>query len=186
MDPDPSTDAAESPRGSAADSASGPGPDPDGTGRSPFAPRTLLADGAVAGGVVAGLYGLLYAVPFLPFAVPGYLLIVGFDALEATLPAFPSSAAYDAAFAGFLGVLAVLAALAASLARSADGVDGPRVAAGAALAVVGGLGLLVAAGVFAPRSGGQYGPLLLVVGASLALVLVGRYLAFGRLGRRGE
>jgi len=83
-------------------------------------------------------------------------------------------------------VLAVLAALAASLTRSADGVDGPRVAAGAALAVVGGVGLLVAVGVFVPVSGGQYGPLLLVAGTALALVLGGRYLAVGRLGRRGK
>lgn len=166
----------------------GPDPDPDAEpvppGRAPFAPRTLARDAVAAGAVVAGLYGLLYAVPLPPFGVPGYLLLVAFDALEVVLPRFASSAAYDAAFAGFLAALSLVAALAASWTRSRGATAGRRVAAGAALAVVGVVGLLVAAGVFVPYAGGQYGPLLLVVGTGLALVAAGRYVALGRLGRR--
>lgn len=166
----------------------GPDPGPDQPRREPFAPRTLLADAAVAGVVVAGLYGLLYAVPFPPFGVPGYLLIVAFDALEPVLPPFATAAAYDAAFAGFLAALALVASAAASRARAQSpdtaGPSGVRTAAGAALAVVGAVGLVVAAVVFAPYVGGQYVPLLLVAGTGLALVAAGRYVALGRVGRR--
>ncbi|WP_348612548.1 hypothetical protein [Halobaculum rarum] len=154
--------------------------------RRPYAVATLLRDWVVAVAVIAGLYGLLYAIPVPPFGVPGYLLIVAFDQLEAVLPAFASAAAYDAAFAGFLAVLALLAALVASWARSHDSLGGWRVGVGAALAVVGAVGILVAAGVFARFAAGDYTPLLLVTGTAIALVAVGRSLALGRIGRRPE
>lgn len=152
--------------------------------RRPYAAATLVRDWAVAVAVIAGLYGLLYAIPVPPFGVPGYLLIVAFDWLEPVLPSFASSAAYDAGFAGFLGVLAVLAAVAASWARSRGVPGGWRVGVAAGCWTVGAVGLALASGVFVRYSRGDYVPLLLVVGTSLALVWVGRSLAVGRLGRR--
>lgn len=152
--------------------------------RPPYSPATLLHDWVAAGVVVAGLYALLYAVPLPPFGVPGYLLIVAFDWLEAILPTFPSSSAYDAAFGGFLVALAAAAAVGGSAARSRGARDGWRVGAGSGLATVGAVGAVLAVGVFAANARGDYGPFLLVTGTSLALLAGGRVLAFGRLGRR--
>lgn len=147
--------------------------------RVPFAPRTLLRDWVVAAAVIAGLYGTLYAVPVPPFAIPGYLLIVAFDVLEAVLPAFPSSAAYDAAFATFLGVLALLSALVASWARTRDALDGWRTGAGSALAVLGVLALVVGVGVLLQSGTVQVVPVLLITGTGLGLLLVGAVVAWG-------
>ncbi|QLG63721.1 hypothetical protein [Halorarum salinum] len=147
--------------------------------REPFAPRTLLRDGVAAGAVIAGLYGLLYAVPLPPFAIPGYLTIVAFDALEAVLPPFTSSAAYDAAFATFLGVLALLSALAASWTRAHGAPDGWRPGVAGAFATLGALALALAAGVFLRYAAGDFVPLLLVTGTGVALLVGGAAVAFG-------
>ena len=148
-------------------------------GRAPYAPRTLLRDAVVAGAVVAGLYGLFYAVPLPPFAIPGYLMIVAFDALEAVLPSFPSSTAYDAAFATFLAALALLSGLTASWARTRGSLDGWRSGAGSALAVLGTLALVVGVGIL--QSGNvQVVPVLIVTGTGIALLLGGAAVAFGR------
>lgn len=149
-------------------------------GRAPYAPRTLLRDAVVAGAVIAGLYGLLYAVPLPPFAIPGYLMIVAFDALEAVLPSFPSSTAYDAAFATFLAVLALLSALTASWARTHGSLDGWRAGAGSALAVLGALALVIGVGLLLPSGNVQVVPLLIITVTGIALLLGGAAVAFGR------
>ncbi|GAA0211176.1 hypothetical protein [Halobaculum roseum] len=152
--------------------------------RRPYAVATLLRDWVVAVAVVAGLYGLLYAIPVPPFGVPGYLLIVAFDRLETVLPAFSSSTAYDAAFAGFLGTLAVVASLGASWSRSRGAAGGRSVAAGAAVTVVGVVGAALWSTVFLRFAGGDYTPLLVVGATTVLLLFAGRYLAVGRFGRR--
>lgn len=149
------------------------------SGREPYAPRTLAGDAVAAGAVIAGLYGLLYAVPLPPFAIPGYLMIVAFDALEAVLPAFPSSTAYDAAFATFLGVLALVSAVGASWARAHGAQEGWRPSVGGALATLGVLALVLAAGVFLRYAAGDFVPLLLVTGTGVALLVGGAAVAFG-------
>lgn len=127
---------------------------------------------------------MLYAVPLPPFGVPGYLLIVAFDSLEVVLPAFPSSAAYDPGFAGFLAVVAAVAAVYGSAARSRGTRDGWQVGVGAGLATGGAVGLVLGVGVFTANARGDYAPLLLVMGTSLAHLWAGRSLALVRLGRR--
>ncbi|QLG29561.1 hypothetical protein HUG10_17295 [Halorarum halophilum] len=129
---------------------------------------------------MAGLYGLLYAVPVPPFAIPGYLMIVAFDALEAVLPSFPSSTAYDAAFAAFLAVLALLSALTASWARTHGSLGGWRAGASSALAVLGALALVVAAGLLLPSGNVQVVPVLIITGSGIGLLLGGAAVAFGR------
>lgn len=145
---------------------------------APSSPRTLLRDWVAAAAVLAGLYALAYGVQVQPLQIPGYLLLVGFDALEVVLPAFGSSAAYDLAFAAYLGVLAAVAAVGASAAR-ARGARGPLVGVGAGLAAVGTLALLLGAAVYLPIGGT---PLAIVVGTGLVLALAGAGVAFG-LGR---
>ncbi|MFC7069750.1 hypothetical protein [Halobaculum lipolyticum] len=171
MVPDPSTDPTSAAGATAA-------------GRAPFAPRTLLADGAVAAFVVTSLYALLYAVPLPPFGVPGYLLVVAFDRIEALVPALVAPVGFDAGFAGFLAVLAVVAAVGASWARARGATAGRSVAAGAAVTVVGVVGVCLALGVFLRFAAGDYAPLLLVGATSVLLLFGGRYLAVGRFGRR--
>lgn len=155
-------------------------PSTDGGDRAPYAPGTLLRDAVVSGAVIAGLYSLLYGVPVPPFAIPGYLLVVAFDALEAVLPSFPSSTAYDAAFATFLAVLALLSALTASWARTHGAPGDLRPGAGGALATLGALALVLAAGVFLRYAAGDYTPLLLVTVIGIALLFGGAAVAFGR------
>jgi len=152
--------------------------------RRPYAVVTLLRDWVVAVAVIAGLYGLLYAIPFPPFGVPGYLLIVAFDRLEAVLPPFSTSTAYDVAFAGFLGTLAVVASLGSSWSRSRGAVGGRSVAAGAAVTVVGAVGAVLWSAVFLRFAGGDYAPLTVVGATTVLLLFAGRYLAVGRFGRR--
>ncbi|ESP87592.1 hypothetical protein [Candidatus Halobonum tyrrellensis] len=143
-----------------------------------FSSRTLLRDWVAAAAVLGGLYALAYGVQFQPLQVPGYLLLVGFDAVEFVLPEFGSSTAYDLGFACYLGVLAALAAVGASAAR-ARGATGPLVGVGAGLAAVGTLALLLGAVVYLPVGGT---PLAIVAGTGLVLALAGAGVAFG-LGR---
>lgn len=169
---DPSTaSAGDTAHGSdaAPDPTSAPATDA-GSPPDPFTLRTVLSDSLVAGGVITGFYALLYAVPFPPFGVPGYLLVVAFDALEPLLPTVTSSAAYDAMFATFCGTLAVAAAGVASWTRSRGARGRWRPAVGAALGVVGVVALSVALGVFLLNAGVDYGPFLLVTGTAVALL----------------
>ena len=152
--------------------------------RRPYAGATLLRDWVIAVAVIAGLYGLLSAIPFPPFGVPGYLLIVAFDRLETVLPPFSSSTAYDAAFAGFLGTLAAVASIGSSWSRSRGAVGGHSVAAGAAVTVVGGVGAVLWSAIFLRFAGGDYAPLIVVGATTVLLLFAGRSLAVGRFGRR--
>ncbi|WP_277553843.1 hypothetical protein [Halobaculum limi] len=173
---DPSTAAAPD-DGLGSDAAPDPPPSAStsdsGRASGPFSPRTLLTDSLVAAGVIAGFYALLYAVPLPPFGVPGYLLLVAFDALEVVLPTFTSATMYDAAFAAFCGSLAVAAAVVASWTRTRGASGRWRPGAGAALAVVGVVGLSVALGVFLVNAGVDYGPFLLVTGTAVVLLTAG-------------
>ncbi len=145
----------------------------------------LGRDVAVASGVVAGLYALAVVVPFQPLVVPGYLLLVGYDAIEGALPVL--SGFYAVGFPLYCYLLAVLAAAVARRLRAAGAPNAWRPGAAAALLVVGGLALTLAVGVYAPLGGAggaggsatesPWTPFLIVAGAGAALSGLGAYLA---------
>lgn len=97
--------------------------------------RQFLRDAAAATAAVVGLYGLGVGVQFGPVQVPGYLLVVGFDAVERLAGPFAS---FELAFATYLVCLGLAGGCVATAARRRGAAtDGWRVGAGAALAVVG-------------------------------------------------
>lgn len=97
---------------------------------------SLARDVVVATAVVVGLYGLAF-VELQPVQIPGYLLIVGFDILEATFGSAGSN--YDVLFYAYLVGLGVLGgALSHSLRTWTDeGVPGWRRGVAGALVVTG-------------------------------------------------
>ena len=131
--------------------------------------RSFVRDAIVAALTIVGVYGLGQGVQFQPVQIPGYLLIVGFDVLEAVFGSAGRS--YDVLFAAYLlGFGVVGAAVAYVLRRRAGETDVPgwRFGAAGALVVVGALSLFFALNVLG--SGGVTPAL--VTGAT-ALVLLG-------------
>ena len=148
--------------------------------------RPLLGhDVAAAFGVVAGLYALARLVPVQPLVLPGYLLIVGYDAIEAVAPFLTDH--YAVGFALYCYLLAVVAAGVGRRLRTRGASDGWRPGAAAALLVLGALSFVLAVGVYAPAVGGDAGgaaatewawtPVLIVTGTGVALCGLGAYLA---------
>ncbi|MCO8267565.1 hypothetical protein ACOZ4B_16580 [Haloferax prahovense] len=130
---------------------------------------SVARDVAVATAVLAGLYGLGSGVQFQPFQLPTYLLIVGFDAIEAAVGS--AGAWYDLLFAAYLVGLGVVAAGVARVVRGKSKTDGLawwRVGAASALALVGVISLLFALLVLA--TGVQFTPVLVAGGAGVALL----------------
>jgi hypothetical protein len=97
---------------------------------------SLARDVVVSTAVVGGLYGLAF-VEFQPVQIPGYLLIVGFDILEATLGSAGSN--YDVLFYVYLVGLGVLGGALSHVLRTwtDDGVAGWRRGVAGALVVTG-------------------------------------------------
>ncbi|AHZ21893.1 hypothetical protein E6P09_08145 [Haloferax mediterranei ATCC 33500] len=102
-------------------------------------------DATVATAVLVGLFVLRY-VQFQPLQIPGYLLIVGFDVIEAVFGS--AGANYDVLFAAYLVGLGVVGAGVAQVVRqNSKGTDIHwwRLGAASALALLGVVSLLFAA-----------------------------------------
>ncbi|MFC7128669.1 hypothetical protein [Haloferax chudinovii] len=130
---------------------------------------SVARDAAVATAVLAGLYGLGYGVQFQPLQLPTYLLIVGFDAIEAAVG--PAGAGSDVLFAAYLVGLGVVAAGVARVVReSSEATDLAwwRLGAASAVALVGVISLLFA--LFVLVNGVQFTPVLVAGGAGVALL----------------
>jgi hypothetical protein len=97
---------------------------------------SFARDVVVATVVVVGLYGLAF-VEFRPVQIPGYLLIVGFDMLEATFGSAGSN--YDVLFYAYLVGLGLVGGTLSHVLRTRtdDGVAGWRLGVAGALVVTG-------------------------------------------------
>lgn len=134
--------------------------------------RAFARDAVVATLVLAVLYGLL-GVPVGPLQIPGYLLVVGFDALEV---AFGSAGgAYEVLFAAYLVGLGLLGAGIAGVLRARDGDSAWRVATAGALAVVGTISLLFGLAVLVGTD--QWAPVAITGAAGLVLLALAGWLA---------
>lgn len=103
-----------------------------------FHERPLVRDVLVATLAVFGLYALGQGVQSLPFVVPYYLLVVGFDVLETIFG--PVGAHFHVVFGAYLVGLGVIAGLGAGLVRrrAADSsISGWRFGVAGAFGVVG-------------------------------------------------
>jgi hypothetical protein len=143
---------------------------------SPSTSRTFLRDVVVATLALAALYGLAWGVQFQPVQIPGYLLIVGFDAVaELVGPAGSNYTIYFSLYVLGLGVVG--AAVSAALRRQSHETDrlGVRIGVAGALAVVGVLSLLFGLAVLLGTS--QRTPVLVTGGAGVVLLGLAGWLA---------
>lgn len=100
---------------------------------------SFTRDVVVATAVVVGLYGLAF-VEFQPVQIPGYLLIVGFDTLEAAFGSAGSN--FDVLFYAYLVGLGLVGGVLGHLLRTwTDDVPGWRLGVAGALVVAGLLAL---------------------------------------------
>lgn len=142
----------------------------------PSTPRTFVRDAAVATLVLVGLYGLARGVQFQPLQIPGYLLIVGFDALERAFGA--AGPGYHLLFAVYILTLGVIgAALSIGLREQSrrTGLSWWRLGVAGALAVVGCLSLLFGVAVLAGTS--QLAPAAITGITGLGLLTLAAWLA---------
>ncbi|WP_152421567.1 hypothetical protein [Halogeometricum pallidum] len=141
------------------------------------APLAFVRDWVAGTAAIGALY-LLMRVPFHPTQIPGYLLVVGFDVLEATLGS--TGTRYPLWFAAYLSGLgaagAVVSRVLRTLAVRTD-VSGWRVGVAGGCVVVG-AGALAFALFVSARVGVV--SVLLTGGTALALFAVaGLFLRFG-------
>jgi hypothetical protein len=141
---------------------------------------SFARDVVVATAVVVGLYGLAF-VEFQPVQIPGYLLIVGFDTLEATFGSAGSN--YDVLFYVYLVGLGVVGGVIGQLLRTLtdDEVPGWRLGVAGALAVTGLLALSFALLVLVGSS--QLTPVLIAGMTGLLSFVAAGWFA-GALGRK--
>lgn len=120
----------------------------------------FVRDAIVSTLVLVGLYGLARGIPFQPVHIPGYLLIVGFDALEGLFGS--AGSAYPLLFAVYILGLGVSGAAIATVLRTRSP-ETPlsrwRVGMAGALGVVGTISIL-------------YGVVILVTTSQLVPVLI--------------
>ena len=146
--------------------------------------RSFVRDAIVATLTIVGVYGLGQGVQFQPVQIPAYLLIVGFDVLEAVFGSAGRS--YDVLFAAYLlGFGVVGAAVAYALRRRVGETDVPdwRFGAAGALVVVGALSLAFALNVL--LGGGGVTPVLVTGATAVVLLAVAGWLV-GLLGTTAE
>jgi mannose/fructose/N-acetylgalactosamine-specific phosphotransferase system component IID len=143
---------------------------------------TFVRDALIATVAVVGLYLLGEGVQFQPLQIPWYLLVVGFDVLEAVFGSAGQN--YDVLFAAYLVGLGVVGGLVASLVRGQMGErirrpDSARAAlrlgVAGALAVVGVISLLFASVVLLGTS--QLAPVLITGVTGLVMLGVAGWLA---------
>lgn len=148
--------------------------------------RAFARDTLVATLILAGFYGLGWGVQFQPAQLPGYLLIVGFDAVERVFGG--AGAAHSLLFAVYVfGLGSVGAAIAGRLRSRSGRTPRPwwRTGMAGAVAVLGSLSLLFAVGLLIGT--GQRVPVLITGTAGTTMLAVAGWLAgvTGSLPRRG-
>lgn len=135
-------------------------------------------------GVAIGFYVLLLAamrVQFQPLQIPGYLLILGFDAIQNPLAPGLTSPLFEAALGLYLaGLAAVAAALAGRFRRRFGPAGRLRYGLAGALLSVGIYALAVLVLVFVPNYRGNVSPLLIAAAVGLAGLWAGIRLAAWR------
>lgn len=141
-----------------------------------------IRDTVVAMAVLLGLVVLVFAVPFQPFQIPGYVLLVGYLPVEAVVGEPGAGGRFYALFGLYLLALSVVGSVAASVlrqrtrdARVADW----RFGVAGRLAVTGGIALLV--GDRTLLSSAQLMPALTGLAAGVVLLV----LAIGSAGLHG-
>lgn len=142
-------------------------------------PRAFVRDWVAGTAAIGALY-LLMRVPFQPAQIPGYLLVVGFDVLEATFGS--TGARYPLWFAAYLSGLGAAGAVVSHLLRTPvvrTNVSGWRVGVAGGCVVVG-AGALAFALLVSVRVGVV--SVLLTGGTALALFATAALLA-GAVGR---
>lgn len=142
--------------------------------------RVFLRDA----GVALGLYVLLLAamrVQFQPLQIPGYLLVLGFDAIQNPLAPGLASPLFEVALGLYLaGLAAIAAALAGRLRRRFGPAGRLRYGLAGALLSVGIYALAVLVLVFMPNYRGNVSPLLIAAAVGLAGLWAGMRLAAWR------
>lgn len=132
-------------------------------------------------GVVLAFYVLLLAlarVPFQPLQVPGYLLALGFDAIQNRLAPGLGGGGFQVAFGAYLLALSAVGAAAAARLRRRFAPAGPvRYGVAGALVAVGVLALVVLLVVFVPFFTGSWTPLAIAAATGLAGLWLGWRLA---------
>lgn len=135
-------------------------------------------------GVAFGLYVLLLAamrIQFQPLQIPGYLLILGFDAIQNPLAPGLASPLFEAALGLYLlGLAAVSAAIADRLRRRFGPAGRLRYDLAGALLSVGLYALAVLVLVFVPNYRGNVSPLLIAAAVGIAGLWAGMRLAAWR------
>jgi hypothetical protein len=142
----------------------------------PLSPRTFVRDVAVATLVLVGLYGLGQGVQFQLVQIPGYLLIVGFDALESVFGSAGPN--YDLLFAVYilgLGVIGAAVSMGLREQSRSTGLSWWRFGVAETLAVVGFLSILFGAVILAGTS--QLVPVVITGITGLGLLLLAAWLA---------
>jgi hypothetical protein len=137
---------------------------------------TFARDALIATVAVVGLYLLGEGAQFQPLQIPWYLLVVGFDVLEAVFGSAGKN--YDLLFGAYLVGLGVLGAVVAAGVRrlTPDSSRSTlRLGAAGALSVVGGISLLVAAAILVGTS--QLAPVLITGATGLVMLGVAGWLA---------
>lgn len=139
--------------------------------------RLLVRDA----GVALAFYVLLLAlarVPLQPLQVPGYLLMLGFDAVQNRLAPGLGGGGFQVAFGAYLLALSAVGGTAAARFRRQFGPAGPvRYGVAGALVAVGLLALAVLLVVFVPFFTGSWTPLAIAAVTGLAGLWIGWRLA---------
>lgn len=141
--------------------------------------RLDLRDGGVALSLFLLLLAIGATVPFAVLQLPGYLVLIGFDALQNGLVPGLGSGGYVVGFVAYLVVLGLVAVWFARLFRRSYGpADRPwRYGVAGGLLTLGLLAFAELILVLLPNSGGNLTPLLAVLGASLFGIIAGLWLA---------
>jgi|GEM_PF-1125644 len=138
----------------------------------------FVRDAVAATLCIVALYGLFELVPVRPLVIPGYLLIVGFDSLEAT---FGSAGAFYYLFFGLyivgLGLVGGLAAHSIRRATHATDLPAWRLGLAAGFAVVAVIAFLFAAMVYAGTT--QSEPVRIASATGLVLLVLAVLVGMG-------
>lgn len=136
--------------------------------------RSVARDIVIATGTIVALYGLAVGVQFQPIQIPGFLLILGFDALEGLFGSAGNY--YDVLFAVYIFGLGVGSGVVAHILRrkSAEDTLDWRSGVAGAFAVVGAFALLFAVSVFV--RGSAVAPALVSAVAGIVMLAISGWL----------
>lgn len=142
----------------------------------PATSRTFVRDVVVATLVLVALYGLARGVQFQPVQIPGYLIIVGFDAVEGLFGSAGNS--YPVLFSVYILGLGLTAATISTVLRERSrdtDLPGWRSGMAGALAVVGTLSIVFGVVMFLGTT--QSSPVLVAGIAGVVLLGLAGWLA---------